>query len=244
MMKVTIIGCCGAYPDANKATSGYLVETDNTKLLLDCGSGVLSLLQNYISIEELDAVILSHYHGDHTADVQSLQYAVEILSRTGNREKILNIFGINQQPYFNKLSYGEYCKAYQINNNSIVKVGDLSISFSGNVHSMPCLSMKITYKDKSFVYSGDTEWTDNLIELSRGCEFIICESNLYNNQLGKVPGHLTAGEAGKIAAQSGVKKLILTHLPHYGNHNQLINEAKAEFDGIVELASSGKIISI
>ena len=59
-----------------------------------------------------------------------------------------------------------------------------------------------------------------------------------------MPGHLTAGEAGKIASQSGVKKLILTHLPHYGNYNQLIDEAKAEFNGVVELASQGKIVSI
>jgi ribonuclease BN (tRNA processing enzyme) len=239
-MKLTIIGWCGGYPEANEATSGYLVQTEKVNVLLDCGSGVLSLLQNYISLEELDAVILSHYHGDHTADIQSLQYSTEILHKLGKRNKSLKIYGINQQPYYNKLSYGGHCRAYHVNNKTILNIEDIEISFSGNIHSMPCLAIKIKHGDKSFVYSGDTEWTNNLVELSKGCQLLLCECNLYNNQFGKVPGHLTAGEAGKIAKQAGVNKLILTHLPHHGNHNNLINEAKVEFDGVIDIAAKGK----
>ena len=51
-MKITVIGCYGAYPELNGATAGYLVESKNTKVLLDCGSGVIAKLQNYIQLAD------------------------------------------------------------------------------------------------------------------------------------------------------------------------------------------------
>ena len=68
-MKITTIGWWGAYPDANEASSGYLLESEGYYVLIDCGSGVLSRLQNYIALQNLDAVVLSHYHWDHVADI-------------------------------------------------------------------------------------------------------------------------------------------------------------------------------
>ena len=68
-MKVTVIGCCGGFPAANEATSGYLFQSGDYSVLIDCGSAVLSKLQLFLPVEELDAVILSHYHHDHIADV-------------------------------------------------------------------------------------------------------------------------------------------------------------------------------
>lgn len=243
-MKITVLGHWGAYPDANEATAGYLVQTDKINLLLDCGSGILSLLQNYVSLDELDGVILSHYHGDHMADINSLQYSTMIQSKLGNRKKPLIIYGINQQPYFNKLSYGEYCKAVQIDNNSVLDIEDLRITFSGNIHPMPCLSMKIQQGSKSFVYTGDTEWTENLIDLAKGTDLLISECTLYNDQFKMIPGHLTAGEAGKIASKANVDKLMLTHLPHYGDHNLLVSQAKEEFNKEVQLARRGLIVEL
>lgn len=62
LMKLTVIGFWGGYPKLNGASSGYLLEHNGFNLLLDCGSGILSKLQNVLQPEELDAVILSHYH--------------------------------------------------------------------------------------------------------------------------------------------------------------------------------------
>src|SRR5699024_12774482 len=84
-MKVTIIGFWGGYPAAGGATSAYLVEEKDFKLLVDAGSGSLSKLQNYINISDLDAVIVSHYHHDHVADIGVLQYAKLVGSRSEER---------------------------------------------------------------------------------------------------------------------------------------------------------------
>ena len=82
-IKITTIGWWGAYPSANDATSGYLLQSGNLNVLIDCGSGVLARLQNYIDLERLDAVVLSHYHWDHIADIGCLQYASRVLMEAG-----------------------------------------------------------------------------------------------------------------------------------------------------------------
>ena len=73
-MKLTVLGYYGGYPFQNKGTSGYLIQSDGFNLLLDCGSGVLMSLENQIDPLKLNAVVLSHYHADHIADVGVLQY--------------------------------------------------------------------------------------------------------------------------------------------------------------------------
>ncbi|MCG8541098.1 MAG: MBL fold metallo-hydrolase, partial [Clostridia bacterium] len=65
-MKITILGNSGPYPRAGGACSGYLLEEDDIKILIDCGNGVLSRLLGMIeSLEDIDAIILSHLHSDH-----------------------------------------------------------------------------------------------------------------------------------------------------------------------------------
>lgn len=77
-MKLTVIGHWGGYPKMGEASSGYLLEHKGFKLLVDCGSAVLSQLQYYLKPTELDAVIVSHYHPDHVADIGVLQHALLI----------------------------------------------------------------------------------------------------------------------------------------------------------------------
>lgn len=243
-MKITVIGFWGAYPEKMEATSAYLVQTDKINLLLDCGSGALSLLQNHIKLEELDAVILTHYHGDHSADVKTLQYSALILNKLGKRTNPLELYGVKEEPDFSNLNYGKVCKGIEINSNSILNLGDLTLTFSDNIHPVTCLAVKVQQGEKSFVHTSDTQWNDNLLELCKNSNVIFSECNLYNEQLGMVPGHLTAGEAGRLAKLSEASKLILTHLPHHGNHNDLLNEAKEEFHGSIELAKSNLVIEI
>jgi ribonuclease BN (tRNA processing enzyme) len=95
-MKITIIGHWGGFPKANEATSGYLIEHDNYKLLLECGSGVVSSLQKITDIKNLDAVLITHYHYDHCCDIGPLQYAIQIKTQL----KEINASKINHPVYF------------------------------------------------------------------------------------------------------------------------------------------------
>ncbi len=91
-MKLTVIGHWGGYPKAGEASSGYLLEHDGFKLLVDCGSGVLSFLQNHLTVTDLDAVLISHYHPDHVADIGVLQHALLIQYFLGKSKGTLPVY--------------------------------------------------------------------------------------------------------------------------------------------------------
>ena len=238
-IKITIIGWRGAYPGPGEATSGYLLQSGDLNLLIDCGSGVLSRLQQYISLDAIDAVILSHYHADHVADMHCLQYAARVSMDLGTRDAPLSIYGHAEDPYFDTLNYHNYSRAHAIDTETALHVGGLTLTFVRNVHLAPCFSMRIEKDDQIVTYISDTEWTDPLVDAARDADLLICEASLYNAYQGVVPGHLTAGEAGEIARQANVGRLILSHLPHFGNHEDLLNQAAAVYHGPVELARTG-----
>ena len=96
----------GRVPKPNEATSSFLIEHDGFHCLVDCGSGVLSSLQNYLPLENIDAVVISHYHADHIADLGSLQYSRLIQYYLNNPSPVLPIYGHDQEEEdFAKLSY-------------------------------------------------------------------------------------------------------------------------------------------
>ena len=239
-MKITTIGWWGAYPSANEATSGYLLESEGVSVLIDCGSGVLAQLQNYIKLQSLDAVVLSHYHWDHVADIGCLQYASRVLMDLGKRKHPLKIYGHAEDENFGELNYLQYSTVYAFDDQAALQLGDVKFTFCRNIHPDPCFSMRIAKSNLSFAYISDTGYTDDLVEIAHDADLLLCESSLYDEYQGRIPGHMTAGEAGQIAAAAGVRHLVLTHLPHFGNHSLLVEQARRQFEGPTELAANGK----
>ncbi|MEH7072417.1 MBL fold metallo-hydrolase [Neobacillus drentensis] len=244
-MKLTIIGYWGGYPKKNGASSGYLLEHEGYQLLIDCGSGVLSKLQNITQPENLDAVILSHYHPDHIADIGVLQHARLIQGFLGKKPPTLPLFGHQLDPYeFSKLTYKDITKGVSYTPNETLTVGPFQVSFLRTDHPAPCFAMRIEASGKSIVYTGDSSFKDEFIEFSQSTDLLLCECNFYRHQNGKSAGHMNSVDAGKFAQKAEVKQLILTHLPHYGDISELITEAANEFTGIIMLAEEFQSISI
>ncbi len=75
-MKLTILGSSAAYPKAGGACSGYLVEEGKTRLLVDCGTGVLSNLQKLFALKDVGHIVISHLHADHCFDLIPYRYAL------------------------------------------------------------------------------------------------------------------------------------------------------------------------
>ncbi|MBD8067622.1 MBL fold metallo-hydrolase [Bacillus sp. PS06] len=239
-MKVTVIGYWGGYPGVNEATSGYLFEHDGFKLLVDCGSGVLAQLQNYIKISELDAVILTHYHHDHVADIGPLQYARLISSYLDETTEELLIYGHQEDgEAFSNLTYKKVTRAEAYDPDQHLKVGPFSIAFMKTSHPAVCYALRIEAGGAAIVFTADSSYITDFIPFSRNADLLICETNLYAEQDGSKMGHMTSKEAGIIAKEARVKNLLLTHLPHYGNHMILLKQARETFQGNISLAKSG-----
>ncbi|NYF23319.1 MBL fold metallo-hydrolase [Sporosarcina sp. JAI121] len=239
-MKITPIGIWGGYPKANSATSSFLIEHDGFHCLIDCGSGVLSSLQNYVPLEKLDAVVVSHYHADHIADIGSLQFSRIINFYLGHQAPPLPIYGhMEDQENFEKLSYKDQTVGVGISDGNVVQIGPFEVSFCRTIHPVYCLAMKFSVGDNSIVLTADTEWRDELVDFAYGTNLLISEANLYEKHLGKAPGHMAGSEAGRLAKLAGAKQLVLTHLPLHGDINEILEAAGAVYDGPTELARVG-----
>ncbi|MDQ0198123.1 MBL fold metallo-hydrolase [Neobacillus ginsengisoli] len=244
-MLLTVIGFWGGYPKVNGASSGYLLEQEGFQLLIDCGSGVLAKLQNILQPEELDAVLISHYHPDHIADIGVLQHARLIQGFLGKELATLPLYGHHfDQKEFSKLTYKKITKGISYDPNEILTVGPFQVSFLKTDHPVPCYAMRIETGGKVVVYTADSSFKEEFIDFSKEADVLLCECNFYGHQNGKSAGHMTSTEAGILAKEAMVKQLILTHLPHYGNISDLVNEASGEFAGIIKLADEFLSISL
>ena len=241
---MTVVGHWGAYPGPGEASSCYLLEAEGTRILLDCGSGALALLQASIPLYSIDAVILSHYHADHLADLGCLQYAARIEMDLKKRTKPLLVFGHGESPESAKLGYLEFASGSVYGRESVLNLGPFSFTFAPTVHPDPCFAIRASCAGKSLVYTGDAGPTPGLADFAAGADLLLSESSLYDDYRGKIPGHLSAGEAGGLAAAAGVRTLVLTHLPHYGDHALLLAQARAVFSGTVLLARRGLVLEL
>lgn len=244
-MKLTVIGQWGAYPEASEATSCYLLEHEGFKLLVDCGSGALSQLQNFCSLAELDAVIISHYHHDHIADIGSLQYSRLIDQQLKKTDKSLTIYGHQyEQMEFKKLAKPPYVLSFPYNEKYETNIGPFRITFMETDHKAKCFAMRFDVDGKSIVYSADSSFKEGFHQFANEANIFICETSFYAEQDGKPYGHMNSIEAGMIARDANVHTLIVSHLPHFGDQNQLVEEARSVFTGEVLLASKGLTIDL
>lgn len=234
-MKITIIGCWGGFPRVGEATSGYLVEHDNYKLLLECGSGVVSSLQKKIDIKDLDAVIITHYHYDHCCDIGPLQYAWQIKTQLGQINKPLPIYAPKGE-YFKLLKWDNYTFGQHFNENDSLELGPFKINFIKNVHPVETYSVRIKCDNKIFSFTSDTSYFDGLCDFFNESDLLISECSFYSNMDGTNAGHLNSSQAGMLAKNAKAKKLVLTHLPHFGNLNELLSQASVHYKGKIILA--------
>ncbi|UFU00511.1 MBL fold metallo-hydrolase [Radiobacillus kanasensis] len=238
-MKLTVIGFWGAYPEAGGATSSYLLEKEGFSLLIDCGSGALSRLQAFKPVKDLDAVLLSHYHQDHIADIGVLQYAWLVQNAIHGTKDVLPIYGHQDDPEgFDKLNH-DYTKAIAYNPKKALEVGPFTITFIPTKHPVPCYAMRITDGEKVIVYTADSSYKQEFIDFVQSADLLITDCNFYEDQDGSKAGHMTSKEGAEIANQASVNALLLSHLPHHGTHDQLSSEARKYFSGSIELAYEG-----
>ncbi len=244
-MNITPIGIWGGYPNKNEATCAYLIEQDDFRCLVDCGSGVLAALQNYIELKDLDAVIISHYHPDHVADIGVLQHAAMVGMQLKEWRQPLPIYGHDQDSHgFAALSYKGVTEGRAIRADQVLELGPFHITFCETDHPVYCLAMRFASNDGTVVFTADTAWKDELIAFSGQADLLVAEANLYEKYIDIIQGHMSGSQAGKLAEKADVKQLLLTHLPQYGVIQEILAAARQTYSGKSDFAEIGKVYSI
>jgi len=240
-LQLTILGSSAAYPRAGGACSGYLVEEGKTKLLVDCGTGVLSNLQKVAALKDVNHIVLSHFHADHCFDVIPYRYALmRPLNKTlhphlhlppGGKEALLKVVSaFNTSPTF----FSAYFQVEEYNPEAGLKLGDLSIEFTSVKHYIKSYAMAIS-GSKRLVYSADSGLCDELAELAQGADLFLCEATRGEHDEAEW-GHLAGGEVGALSRKAKVKRLLLTHFWPDHDYTLNIKEAEAAFGKPVEVA--------
>lgn len=226
-MKLTVLGYYGGYPYRGQATSGYLIQEQSFNLLLDCGSGVLNVLESFLDPFKLNAVLITHYHHDHTADLGVLQYYWQLKSGT-KRQLLLPIYGHTQDPlHFAALTLSQVSQGHSYSDLRSLNLGPFTLNFLRTVHPVPTYAVRITsQKDhKTLVFTADTAYFTELITFAQGADLLITDTNFAADKSGQI-WHMTSQQSGYLAKQSQVQKLVISHLPQEYSLDQLLAEAK------------------
>lgn len=239
-MKLTVLGKYGPFPAPGGACSGYLLESDSIKLVLDLGSGTLSRLLQVCDLKDITAIFLTHLHSDHISDMYVLSYALMQLKAKGISVPIpLSVVAPDKpQSEFRQLSSCGVFDMISAEDGLKYRFADTTVALHRTIHPVTAFAIEISRLQKRMIYTGDAGYSDNLLKLCINADLLLADTNyLHAEKTTEVAPHLTAREAGLIAAEANVKRLVCTHI--WGGspiEEILLKEAREAFPN-AEIAS-------
>lgn len=249
-MHFVFLGTSGAIPSLSRDTTALAFVGDDATILVDCGGSPLQkLLAAGVDPLSLTHVVITHTHPDHAYGLPSLIQNLLLLKRTtvlglycraehaATLDRLLDLFGLWKRLTFPLEIHGVEPREGE----EVLRTASLVITGSPNAHgAMPNLALRVDLPKKktAVVYSSDTEPCEAVVRLALGAHTLIHEATFPERDRGKFGAHSTAADAGRIAAQAGVQRLILTHIDalYHGELPALAAEARRYFDGTVEIA--------
>jgi ribonuclease BN (tRNA processing enzyme) len=215
-MRLHVLGSSGGYPVPGNPNSGFLLEHGETRLWLDAGTGTFAALQGLMDFTRVDALVLSHVHADHCADVLPLYVAIRYGVAGGLRIPLYCPPGIRETlaPFFLEGGWEELGQAFDfkgIDEGERIEVGGVRMTFLRTQHPAHTLAIRAETPDGVLTYSADTGPATDLAGFARGSDLLVCEATYQEGKVG-APVHLSAREAGETARRAGVRELALTHV--------------------------------
>jgi ribonuclease BN (tRNA processing enzyme) len=258
-LRITVLGKSPSWQDAGGACSGYLLETDGTRVLLDCGNGVFAKLREHVDYTEIDAVLISHLHADHFLDLVPYSYALiyapkqqpvpvhiwpgtetpahpRLIAPDGATEVFRRVVGAwgNDDLIESAFRIEEYSAGDEF------EIGDIRARFHPVPHFIDTFAVRISSDGGGdAVYSADTRPGEEIIEVARDADLLIIEATLPRPERTGVRGHLTPEEAGDHAKRAGAKRVVITHISDELGDDWALEEAERGFGGEVEIAREG-----
>jgi ribonuclease BN (tRNA processing enzyme) len=246
-VELRVLGGCGAWPAAGQACSGYLLEHDGFRLLIDPGYAVLPRLLRHVDAAEVDAVLVSHGHPDHCADLNPLLRA---RSLRDDPAPALPVFALPaaldavlalDRPGL--LAGAIDLRPFEAGES--LAIGPLVLTTRALPHSVPNAGVRLTAGGRSLAYTGDAAPDPALVDLARDAGVLLAEASFIDAVPGEDrPTLSSARDAGRQATEAGVGALVLTHLLPGTDRRRSAAAARAEFGGSVRVARPGLTMSV
>jgi ribonuclease BN (tRNA processing enzyme) len=214
------IGSGDAFSSGGRFQACFALEGGDEPLLIDCGATTLTALKRQqIDPASIGWIVVSHLHGDHFGGLPWLILDGQFAGRTrplviagppGLERRLHAAFEAlypgaadAERPYELRL--------LELPERTPTELGPAVITAFEVVHGGGATpyALRVQYGGATIAYSGDTEWTDTLIEVARGADLFVCECNFFDKQ---VPGHLNYRTLAARRDQLDCQRIVLTHM--------------------------------
>jgi len=265
-VRITVLGKSPSWQDAGGACSGYLVEEGDTRVLVDCGSGVFARLREVCDYVDVDAVLISHMHGDHCLDLVPYSCALLYAPRqqpvpvagwpgtdTPSRPRLLvppgaidalrMIGTAGGQPRLFERAF--HLREYDV--EETVELGDLRVRFQPVPHYIATNAMELSPAaggGSRFTYGADHRPNEEIVAFAAGTDLLMLEATLPRPEREGPRGHLTPAEAGDHGSRARVGRLVITHISDELDERWARAEAEQSFGGPVLVAHEGAVYTV
>jgi len=249
-MKVTVIGSGVCLPSKRRMSPGLHVSLEEESVLMDCGPDIMhGLITSGLRHQDISTILITHFHPDHTLGLPHLLFATRY--ELQRRYRDLRIVGPGGLKSILEKFRGIYPgwlepKDYNL---EVLEIEPGRHDFSGwslgacpACHRPESLAYRVEAAGGSMVYTGDTAYSNRVVELTRHAGLLVAEASFPEEMA--ISSHLTPVLAGKMAEEAGVGKLLLTHLYPPCDEVDIRSQAAQEFKGEVIVAEDGMEIEV
>ena len=244
---MTVLGGCGAWPAAGQACSGYLVEQDGFRLLVDPGYATVPRLLALVGAEQVDAVFVSHQHPDHCADLSPLLRARALADEPPTPLPVYSLAGaVDAVLALDPPRMGaDACTLRPISPGSTTELGPFQVHVRLLPHYVPNLGVRISAGGTALAYTGDAAPHPDAVALADGAALLLAESTYPERLPESAIGNLsTALEAGAQATAAGAGRLMLTHLWPGTDPAAARDAARRSYSGPIDVADGSTTIDL
>jgi ribonuclease BN (tRNA processing enzyme) len=220
-VSVQFLGSGDAFGSGGRLQACIYVRTDATSFLIDCGTTALLSMRRFgVDPSSVDAILLSHLHGDHFGGLPFFFLDAQFISRRTNPLIVAGPPGLEARVHqaMEVLFPGSSGTRQQFDidyvelaDESTTAVASISVTPYTVLHESgaPAYALRVDCGGKVIAYSGDTGWTDSLTRAADGADLFVCETSFFDK---KVPFHVDYETLMEHRAGLGCRRLILTHM--------------------------------
>jgi ribonuclease BN (tRNA processing enzyme) len=247
-VEITVVGSGTVVPCLERRQSCAVVEADEETLVFDLGSGaVRGMLRADLDPFAVDRIFFTHFHPDHTVDIVPLLFSIKYGAQ---KERTRPLYLTGPEPFEDFWSslidvwgewmlgdYPTYVSEMPHQCSSPLDLPGGRLSWAPARHRPESIAYRLESEDGAFVYTGDTEYSESVVELARGAHTMLIECSFPDDS--RVPGHLTPNIVARMATEARVTRVILTHLYPAAEALDLRFEVGRGYDGEIVVAEDG-----